>query len=353
MRLLILTQKVDKNDPILGFFHRWIEEFAKHCEQLTVICLERGQYYLPANVKVLSLGKPSSAEASKGKGRRLFYIWNFYKYIWNEKRNYDAVFVHMNPEHVVLGGLIWKLLKKKIVLWYTHRQVNIQLRLAEKLSNTVLTSSKESFGIKSKKVQYLGHGINIDTFQPSSRDWASRILLCVGRITPIKNGQVLLDSLVILRKSDPRWQVVFIGDPVTDPDQLYKKELEDKVERAGLTSNVKFIGSLPSLEINERFSKAFASVNMTPTGGMDKVVLESLASGCPVFTSNTAFQNLFEKHSTDFISSFGDASDLAQRITQFDSSADRENMVRSLSEKVREEYGVTNVVSKIFNILQT
>lgn len=57
MRLLIVTQKVDKNDPILGFFHRWIEEFSKHCEKLTVICLQAGEFKLPANVTVLSLGK--------------------------------------------------------------------------------------------------------------------------------------------------------------------------------------------------------------------------------------------------------------------------------------------------------
>lgn len=29
VKLLIITQKIDINDPILGFFHKWIEEFAK------------------------------------------------------------------------------------------------------------------------------------------------------------------------------------------------------------------------------------------------------------------------------------------------------------------------------------
>ena len=57
MRLLILTQKVDINDDILGFFHRWIEEFAKRCEKVIVICLQEGRHDLPSNVKVLSLGK--------------------------------------------------------------------------------------------------------------------------------------------------------------------------------------------------------------------------------------------------------------------------------------------------------
>jgi len=39
MKILILTQKIDKNDDILGFFHGWVAEFAQHCEKVTVIAL--------------------------------------------------------------------------------------------------------------------------------------------------------------------------------------------------------------------------------------------------------------------------------------------------------------------------
>ena len=102
MRLLIITQKVNKNDPILGFFHRWIEEFAKRFEKLTVICLEKGEYSLPENVRVLSLGK----EEGRSKAE---YLSRFYRYIWEERNNYDAVFVHMNQEYVLLGWKFWKL----------------------------------------------------------------------------------------------------------------------------------------------------------------------------------------------------------------------------------------------------
>ena len=57
MKLLITTQTVNINDPVLGFFHRWLKEFAENCEQVTVICLQVGEYQLPPNVKVISLGK--------------------------------------------------------------------------------------------------------------------------------------------------------------------------------------------------------------------------------------------------------------------------------------------------------
>src|SRR3990167_7472201 len=99
MKLLILTQKMNRNDPILGFFHDWVKRLSERVESLTVVCLEKGEFDLPMDVKVLSLGKESSQS-------RLKYLWRFYKYIWRERKNYDAVFVHMNPEYAILGGLL-------------------------------------------------------------------------------------------------------------------------------------------------------------------------------------------------------------------------------------------------------
>ena len=79
MRLLIVTQKVDEHDAVLGFFHRWIVGLAKHCERMTVICLEEGAHHVPENVKVLSLGKEEGVN-------KLGYLYRFYKNIWRERR---------------------------------------------------------------------------------------------------------------------------------------------------------------------------------------------------------------------------------------------------------------------------
>src|SRR5580704_11376753 len=97
MRLLICTQAVDLDDPVLGFFHRWIAELSKRCERVHVICLKEGRHELPANVFVHSLGK-------EGGRSRVKYLLNFYRYIRELRGEYDAVFVHMNSEYVVLGG---------------------------------------------------------------------------------------------------------------------------------------------------------------------------------------------------------------------------------------------------------
>jgi glycosyltransferase involved in cell wall biosynthesis len=159
MKILVITQMVDANHPVLGFFHRWIEEFAHHCDAVHVLCLEEGKRDLPKNVYVHSLGKERGAS-------RLTRLTRFYLDIWSLRQEYDAVFVHMNPVYVVLGGMLWRLLGKKVSLWYTHGTVTTTLRMATLLTHTIFTASAGSFRIKSKKVQVVGHGIDTDLFKP-------------------------------------------------------------------------------------------------------------------------------------------------------------------------------------------
>lgn len=94
MRLLIVTQVVDTEDPILGFFVRWIEECAKHCEKVTVVCLRKGKHSLPKHVEVIALGD----------GHRTRRAFELCSISFGRSREYDAVFAHMSPEFVVATG---------------------------------------------------------------------------------------------------------------------------------------------------------------------------------------------------------------------------------------------------------
>src|SRR3989338_2530121 len=105
MRLLICTQAVDTEDPVLGFFHQWIEEFAKHAEKITVICLGEGTHRLPEHVSIWSLGKEPVQQDfmiyHKALRRVRYVVW-FWRLAWRLRNEYDAVFVHMNQEYVLL-----------------------------------------------------------------------------------------------------------------------------------------------------------------------------------------------------------------------------------------------------------
>lgn len=347
MRLLIITQKVNPNDDVLGFFYRWIEEFAKHAEKVSVIALEADDYKsLPNQVEVYGLGKPAP---------RLFYIWRFFKYLFKLNREYDFVFVHMNPIYLVLAGWWFRLNGKKVALWYTHRQVDLKLRIAEKFSDIIFSAAPESFRLKSEKVKFVGHGIDVAKFT-CNKDLHKRekMIIHVGRITQIKNCEILIEAFSKL-KSEPEWQdwqLVFLGQPATSDDEKYFSKLKEIATGANLVDSVIFAGSVPNKQIMSWYCRAQISVNLTPTGGVDKSVLESMASGTGIFTSNEAFKDYFGDHlAAKFIFNYRDPDDLVSKIKNWSKEGERQKDVDHLRQVVFMRAGVEGLVSNLVQLM--
>jgi len=352
MKLLILTQKLDKNDDLLGFFHGWAAEFAKHCEKATVIALGAGEYDLPGNVKVLSLGK----EKAGSKFKRVGYLLKFYKYIWQERQNYDAVFVHMNKEYVILGGWYWRLLGKRIAFWYVHKQAGPGLRLAEKMANVIFTASPESFNLKSAKLKIIGHGIDLAKFshEPEAKNNKNFKIIYVGRISQIKNQKLLIEAANILvnTRGVKNIKVDLVGGPVFENDNSYKNELTERIRGSQLENFTRFSGSVPNKDLADIYAQADLSVNLSPTGGMDKAVLESMAAGLPVIAYNKTFSSLLAGHD-DLLLKNLEAGELAGKITELMKllPEQRRTIGLNLRNKIIQDYGLANLINKIVDQL--
>jgi len=344
MKLLILTQKIDKDDPILGFFHRWVEEFSKHCESVILVCLFEGRHNLPDNVKVFSLGKESGISKFK-------YLKIFYRIIFKQRSNYDSVFVHMNPIYVCIGGLFWRLLGKKIGLWYAHKSVDTKLRIAEKLSDIVFTPSIESFRIKSKKVIITGHGIDVDKFSIADKKEIDKnfTILSVGRISPIKNYEILIEATKELRNKNIDFRIIIIGGFAGKYDESYFKKLKDLVFKYELAGVVDFVGSVPHEKVIKYYKEADVFVNLSNTGSLDKAVLEAMACGVPVITSN---EGLFSFLYKDVICGDLSAEKLSDKIIYFKNIElnQRNRIGEGLREEVANNYNIEILIPRIINI---
>lgn len=282
MKLLIITQKVDKDDQLLGFFLSWLERLSKHFELVTVICLEKKEFSLPENVKVISLGKEK-------KWPKLIWLLNFYIFIFKLKNEYGAVLVHMNPIWMVLGGLCWRFLGKKNYLWYTSGGITFKLKLAEKLTHQVFTASYESFRVPSKKVIVTGHGIDTGLFQPNYQQPATSNqlrVLSVGRIAPVKNYGVLVEAADILRKEGLNFSITMVGEAVLDRDKEYGRELKTKVKDLNLENYFNFVGKINNRDLAMVYRNHDLFVHLSKTGSLDKGLLEAMASGMRVLSSN-------------------------------------------------------------------
>lgn len=348
MKLLILTQEVDRTDSVLGFFHTWIIEIAKRVESVTVIALGVGEYDLPKNVRVISLGKESGVS-------KITYLSRLFSTVVGERKKYDTVFVHMNPIYIVLCGWLWKLSGKKISLWYTHRQVDLKLRIAEKFVDTIFTASKESFRLPSKKVHVVGHGIDLSLYtcteyMPHTEPLT---LVSVGRITPIKRCEVAIEAVALLKHSGTRKCILrFVGAPATELDHRYFETIKKLVSEKGLENQVVFMGNVPYAEVRKEYCRADASLNLTPTGGVDKAVLESMASGRIVFSSNQTFADYFGDYAGMLLVKDGDAFDLAKAVRSVFASGKEKVITQALQKTAHERAGVESLIEKIVARLQ-
>jgi glycosyltransferase involved in cell wall biosynthesis len=302
-----MTQKVDADDQLLGFFIEWILRFSKRFEKVLVICFETGRYTFPENVEVLNLGK--------NKGTSKFgQLLNFYKFIFSKRNEYDTVFVHMNPIWAVVGGLPWRLLNKKIHLWYTHKAVTLKLRLAEKFADTIFTASKESFRLPSSKVIVTGHGIDTELFKPNgnSKPFNEDLkILSVGRIASVKNYETLIDAARLLMDSGFNFVIDLAGEPTLKEDKIYLEKICEQIRSGGLTSKIRFLGRIDHDQLPNLYNHYDLFVHMSRTGSLDKAILEAMSCGLSAVSSNDASRAFLP---AEYCFSDGDSSGLSEVI---------------------------------------
>ncbi|MES2437249.1 MAG: glycosyltransferase family 4 protein [Patescibacteria group bacterium] len=303
MKLLIYTQKVDSNDPILGFFHRWIEVFSHKYEHITVVCLYKGSVNLPSNVTVVSLGKEIGPSRFK-------YIRNFYIYLFKFRKNYDAVFVHMNQEYILMGGLLWKLFGKKIYMWRNHHAGSMLTDIAAAFCTNVFCTSKFSYTAKYKKVKFMPVGIDVDIFKRDSNIQKEKTLLFLARIAPAKKPHILLEAVKQLKDRNISATVSFYGDPLVK-DKEYYTSLVEKTDAYNLKHNVSFHKGIPNTDTVPVYNKHEIFVNLSSSGMYDKTIFEAMACESLSIASN---DNLKGEVDDSFIFREGDSTDLARKL---------------------------------------
>lgn len=279
MRLLIVTQAVDRDDPILGFFHRWIEEFAKRCEIVHVVCLREGRHALPKHVTVHSLGKERGAS-------RAAYLWRFYRNLFALRHEYDAVFVHMNPEYVVLGGALWRLMGKRIVLWRNHKMPSLIAQIGAMCADTVCFTSPAAYVARFKNATQMPIGIDTAQFIPGDEDRAG--VLSIGRLDPVKRNEVLLEALELLERDGVRVSTDIYGE-ATAGHEAYADELQ---RRFAHLKSVRFHGSVPHDQTPQVYASHAIYVNLTPSGSFDKTIGEAAACECILVVANQAVESI-------------------------------------------------------------
>jgi len=248
----------------LGFFAEWVDAFRQQPSVEDVRVIETNQ-----------------------KGNRLTRLIRFYGDILADHS--DTVFVHMTPLWLILGWPIWKLRGTKTALWYTHGSGSRTLRLAVRLASVTFTATEKTFPFPHPRVKAVGHGIApaFATMDRPLRPSDRFAFLAVGRIAPRKRVRETLALFAQIRRIEPRATLTWVGSP--QRDQLaYAAQVTQDIQRLGLADAVQLLGDLSHTDLPSVYASHDLLLHLSDTGSLDKVVLEALASGCPVFSTNPA-----------------------------------------------------------------
>lgn len=278
MKLLIVTQRVDRSDPILGFFHRWLELLAARTTSLTVITQSIGNHALPSGTTVHALGK----QYGRSKAAQIIRFWSL---LWKLKGEYDCVLVHMTPVWVILGWPVWKLLRKRVYLWYEIRRGSWRLTLALLLIRKVFTATVQGLPAPHRKQVVTGHGIDTDIFSPDVTRREGGCIVAVGRITRSKRYDVILRAFSALPST---CRLVIAGGMVTQADEGEWEALQRQMQELGIAGRVTVSWVDPSA-MAALYRRADLLLHAC-AGGLDKAVLEAMACGCLVVSSSEAAQ---------------------------------------------------------------
>lgn len=290
MRLVLVTQTLDREHPALAQTVDLVHSLAVRSEELVVLCASVGRHEeLPANVRVREFGAAT----------RLLRGARFARVLASElqRPRADAVLVHMVPLFLVLAAPLAKAMGVRLGLWYTHWYAGRTLRLATRLADTVLSVDRRSFPLPSPKVRGIGHAIDVARFSPLSSparldDGGPLRLLALGRTARWKGYETMLAGLDLAVREGCDALLEIRGPQLTDDEDRHRRELEARVEASpALRDRVRIEPPLGRDEIPDLLRGSDALLSATqPRGGetLDKVVYEAAACGVPVVASNTA-----------------------------------------------------------------
>ena len=315
MRLVVLTQVVDADHPVLAQTVDVLRALARRCERLAVLCDRVGRHDLPEHVVLRTFG-------SRGRlGRGLAFERALAPELLRHRP--DAVLSHMIPVFLTLAAPLAKARRVPLLLWYTHWNASRELRLATRLADRVLSVDRRSFPLDTLKAHGIGHAIDVDLFAPAAgarREGPLR-LLALGRIARWKGHDTLLEAFRLAVEGGLEATLEIRGPELTPDERAHRAEL-DAVIRASplLAAHARIAEPVPRAEIPAllRAADALVSANQPAASQtLDKVVYEAAACAVPVIASNPALHEFLDQLPVELRFPPRDAAALAERLLDF------------------------------------
>jgi len=214
----------------------------------------------------------------------------------------------------------------------------------------------ESYGVPSSRITVIPNGVCQEDFPPADSEQFRRkkklpdapLILFMGRLSPIKGPDLLLQAFTLMCEQIPEYHLAFAG-----PDDGMRDGLEKAARQAGIEERVHFLGFVGGNDKAAAYQTASLLVVPSRQEAMSIVVLEAGICGTPAmltdqcgFSEITAIDRGLETPAT--------AQGIAEGLLRLLRTPDLlERVASNLQDLVLQKYTWSHIVQRYLNLYQT
>jgi len=222
--------------------------------------------------------------------------------VWHARRNTEMI-----------GGLILRhIFRAPLKLLFTsasqRRHKRLTKWLIRRMDAVVATSRKTSAYLEVPNTVIM-HGIDTSRFCPVADqagakealglDPCMKIVGCFGRVRHQKGTDLFVDTMIRLLPQRPDWMAVIAGRTTAEHAD-FEGELREKIEAAGLSGRIRFVGEHTSIERWYQVLSLFVAPQRWEGFGLTP--LEAMACAVPVVAADVgAFSELIVEGKTGVV----------------------------------------------------
>src|SRR3989344_2656740 len=258
--------------------------------------------------------------------------------IWNFKK--EAI--KFNPDVIIVHS-------------YRHQHTTQALKVAKKLNqyDKVISITKwelpylYNLGLKNKNIEYIPNGIDNGFFKPIKKIKNIKKIVYLGRISPIKQLENLIEAMTHLDK---------MKCLIRGPAEIGYYNNLIKIIKTKNIKNVEIINeAYNSLQQLNILDKSDIFVLTSKTEGMPQSLIEAMTRGKIVVASdNLASRDIIANRKNGFLYENGNSKNLAEvilSIKELDNS--KLNQIAKEARKTVEKFNWNKIISKLENVLNS
>ena len=210
---------------------------------------------------------------------------------------------------------------------------------------------KESFHPDFENMQVVHATVDLNKFLSIKRKYTKKkedlIIGSVGRLNWAKGYDLLIESLSVLKKNHPNFQMKIVGDGP------YRSKLENMIDHYSLRDNVFILGELHYNDIPEFYDSINLYTQPSISEALSITLQEAMASCLPILASNAGgIPEVIDHNETGILFEKGSKKELIiglKKIIAMD-NAQRDEMGKKARERSIKKFDIKKTAKTLNNI---